>query len=137
MRALEVPSSLELPLPRIAIGRIIGFRRNGDPIYQIEGRAVSAVWYGQAMLKLANKEIDLDSDTIKATLHTSAYTPNQDTHAYVSDITSEVANGNGYGTGGITLANKVVSYTGATTRDHVRRRRLAVDELERSRRATA
>lgn len=76
--------------------------------------AVSAKWYGNAFLKMLNKEIDWDSDTIKVSLHTSSYTPDQDAHDYQNDLTNEVANGNGYTTGGATLANKSIGYTGAT-----------------------
>jgi hypothetical protein len=73
--------------------------------------AVTAKLYGQAPLKFANKEIDWDTDTIKVALCTSSYTPNQDTHEYYDDLTNEVANGNGYTTGGATLANASASYT--------------------------
>lgn len=76
--------------------------------------AVTAMWYGQAIAKAFNKEIDWDSDTIKVSLHTSSYTPNQDTHEYTDDLTNEVANGNGYTTGGATLGNKTLGYTGGT-----------------------
>lgn len=76
--------------------------------------AVTAKWFGNAFLKMLNKEIDWDSDTIKVSLHTSAYTPDQDAHDYQNDLTNEVANGNGYTTGGATLANKTITYTGAT-----------------------
>ena len=50
------------------------------------------------------------SDTIQATLHTTTYTPNIDTHELAADLTNEVANANGYTTGGVTLASKTVSY---------------------------
>ena len=53
--------------------------------------------------------VNLASDTIKVALVTSAYTPNQDTHEKFSDITGEVANGNGYSSGGAALANKTVT----------------------------
>lgn len=57
---------------------------------------------------IMNGSIDLDTDTIKIMLVTSAYTPNQDTHTKRSDVTNEVV-GAGYTAGGVTLANKVVS----------------------------
>lgn len=38
--------------------------------------------------------------TVKCSLHTSSYTPNRGTHNRFDDITAEVANGNGYTTGG-------------------------------------
>jgi hypothetical protein len=75
--------------------------------------AVTAFWYGNALLKALSKEINFSSDTIKVALTTSAYTPNQDTHAYFSDITNEVT-GTGYTAGGQALASKTATYTGAT-----------------------
>jgi len=36
--------------------------------------AVTAKWYGQALLKALNKEIDFDTDVIKVMLCTSAET---------------------------------------------------------------
>lgn len=76
--------------------------------------AVTALLYGKFFQSAFNKEVDLDSDTINTQLHTSSYTPNQDTHRYKSDLTNEVPNGSGYTTGGITLAGVTVTYTGAT-----------------------
>lgn len=75
--------------------------------------AVTAFWYGNALLKALNKEIDWDTDVIKVALVTSTYSPNQDTHAYFSDVTNEAA-GTGYTAGGATLASKTITYTGAT-----------------------
>lgn len=77
--------------------------------------AVTAFWYGQALIKALNKEIDWDSDTIKVALVTSAYTPNQDTDTYWNNVvTSEVANGNGYITNGTTLTTPTITYTAGT-----------------------
>lgn len=76
--------------------------------------AVTAKWFGKAFLKMLNKEIDWDSDTIKVSLHTSSYTPDQDAHDYADDLTNEVANGNGYTTGGATLGSKTIDYTAGT-----------------------
>jgi hypothetical protein len=75
--------------------------------------AVTAFLYGSFPAKLANKEIDWDSDTIKVALTTSSYTPNQDTHDYFDDITNQVS-GAGYTSGGATLASKTVTYTSGT-----------------------
>lgn len=55
--------------------------------------------------------IDCDTDTFKMLLVTSSYTPNKDTHTKRSDITNEVANGNGYTTGGITVTCTVAKDT--------------------------
>ena len=52
--------------------------------------------------------IDLDTDTIKVALVTSAYTPNQDTHDFFDDVTGEVT-GTGYTAGGETIANDDVT----------------------------
>ena len=76
--------------------------------------AVTAKWYGKAFLAILNKEVDWEADTIKVQLHTSSYTPDQDAHDYADDLTNEVANGNGYTTGGATLGSKTIGYTGAT-----------------------
>jgi hypothetical protein len=74
--------------------------------------AVTAHWYGPALKNLALKKLDLSADTIKVMLCTSTYTPDQD-HEYKSSVTNEVANGNGYTTGGAALANKALTYDAA------------------------
>lgn len=75
--------------------------------------AVSAKVYGKFLTSLANKEVDLDSDTLKVMLCTSTYTPDQDAHIYKSSVTNEVV-GTGYTAGGLALASKTITYTGAT-----------------------
>ena len=68
--------------------------------------AVTAKWYGKSMLHEAQGEIAWKASggsTIKVLLATSLYTPNQDTHEYLSDITNEVSTGDGYTTGGQTI----------------------------------
>lgn len=72
-----------------------------------------AKYYGKFFLSLANKEIDLDSDTLKVMLCTVSYVPDQDAHRYKSDVTNEIS-GPGYTAGGQALTSVVVSYTGAT-----------------------
>lgn len=74
-----------------------------------------ATWFRQAISKALNKELDFDSDAITMTLHTSSYTPNLDTHAYVSDLTAELAAGSGYSTGGITLGTLTRTTTAANS----------------------
>lgn len=81
--------------------------------------AVSATWYGQALVgqwgTTAARRVDWGSDTIKCLLATSSYTPDVDAHDFLADITGEVANGNGYTTGGETLASKTgPTYTSGT-----------------------
>lgn len=73
--------------------------------------AVTAKLYASAFVTLANKEQDWDSDTLKVILLTSAYTPNQGTHKYKSDLTNEVS-GTGYTAGGATLASVTVTLSG-------------------------
>jgi hypothetical protein len=76
--------------------------------------AVTAHAYGNAALKALNKEIDFDTDTVKVMLCTSAYTPNQASHAYKSSVTNEVT-GTGYTAGGATLASKTIVSSGNVT----------------------
>lgn len=76
--------------------------------------AVTAFLYGSFPAKLANKEIDWDTDTIKVALLTSAYTPAQDTHDYFDDVSASQVTGTGYTAGGATLASKSVTYTAGT-----------------------
>lgn len=70
--------------------------------------------YGSFIAKSLNKEIDLDTDTIKVALLTSAYTPNQDVHDYFDDVASAEVTGTGYTAGGATLTGKTVSYDAPT-----------------------
>lgn len=69
--------------------------------------------YGTAIEKIAKGTIDLDGHTFKASLHASGYTPS-DEHSTTSDLSNEVANGNGYTTGGEALASVAVTRSGAT-----------------------
>lgn len=81
--------------------------------------AATSKFYGLFWKSLANKEIDMDSDTFKLALFTSSLSINQDTHQYfdASPYTSnQVANGNGYTTGGATVSPVTVSYDAATNR---------------------
>jgi len=71
--------------------------------------AITSKMYGNFLLKALNKEVDWNTDTIKVMLCTSGYSPNQDTHIYKSSVTNEVV-GTAYTAGGITLANKTISY---------------------------
>lgn len=75
--------------------------------------AVTAKAFGLFAKSLVNKEVDLDSDSLKVMLCTSAYTPDQDTHQYKSQVTGEVV-GTGYTAGGQVLAGVTVSYDAAT-----------------------
>lgn len=63
----------------------------------------------------ANIDFDAGSN-IGVLLVTSSYTPNVDTHLSRSDITNEVANGNGYTTGGVTGLTATVTKDNANDR---------------------
>lgn len=71
--------------------------------------AVTAKLYGAFIAAVLNKEADLSSDTIKAMVCSSSYTPDQDTHAYKDDVTDELS-GAGYPSGGFTVTGVTVSY---------------------------
>lgn len=76
--------------------------------------AVSALVYGLLFTSAFNKLIDLDSDTIKCALHTSSYTPNQDTHQFWDVSVNNEVSGTGYTAGGATITTPSVTYTGGT-----------------------
>lgn len=84
--------------------------------------AVTAFWYGKAIQNILggateaeSRKIDWLSDVIKVMLCTSAYTPNQDTHAFKTDVTNEVT-GTGYDAGGKELTGKTLAYDAATNK---------------------
>jgi hypothetical protein len=82
--------------------------------------AVTALLYGKVFANAFGGEtageasaIDLLSNTIKVSLHTASYTPNQDTHEFKSDLTNELV-ATGYTAGGVTLGSKTLTYTAGT-----------------------
>ena len=79
--------------------------------------AVTAFWYGLALKDqwgtTAADRVDFATDTIKTSLHTSTYSPAQDTDNYWDDATNEVSSTN-YTSGGVTLASKALTYTSGT-----------------------
>lgn len=60
----------------------------------------------------ARGAIDFDTDTFKAMLVQSGYTPNKTTHTKRSDVTSE-ASGTGYTAGGTAVTCTVAKVTGS------------------------
>ena len=63
---------------------------------------MASLIYNSCIDDLARNNIDFDTNTFKAMLVTSSYTPNKDSHDKRDDVTNEVANGNGYTTAGET-----------------------------------
>lgn len=80
--------------------------------------SVTTKLFGLGMKYIATGAVDLDTDTFKISKHTSAYTPNQDTHDFFDDATNEVAAGSGYTAGGEALTGVAVTYDSAS--DQVR-----------------
>ena len=76
--------------------------------------AASITVYQSVAEYIADGTIDLDTDTFKVSLHTSSYTPSAASHTTTSDLTNEVANGDGYTTGGATLASVAWTRSGGT-----------------------
>jgi len=80
------------------------------------------VIFNKAKLKLANGVFDLDTNTYKMVLTTSAQALDAtfvgaSTDCRYADLTDEVANGSGYTTGGKTLAATWTQATGTMTFD--------------------
>lgn len=66
--------------------------------------ADALVFYDIFSEAIADGTHDLDNDTIRVALFTSSYTPSA-AHTAYSGLTNEVANGNGYTTGGEALTS--------------------------------
>jgi hypothetical protein len=83
--------------------------------------AITVSFYGLTMEKIAEQvgnDVNYLTGTVKLSLHTNSYTPNRDTDNFFDDATNEVANGNGYTTGGETLGGKAITFD--TASDQVR-----------------
>lgn len=64
---------------------------------------VAAQIYAKYWLSLLNKTADLDSDSLKASLHTSTYSLAINADQFVSDLTNELSTASGYTAGGATV----------------------------------
>lgn len=71
--------------------------------------ATSAHVYGLFLTAMAEKVVNLNADTIKVMLVTSAYTPNQATDQYASTPQAHEATGTGYAAGGVALSSVVIT----------------------------
>jgi len=67
------------------------------------------VIYNKPKLDFLKGDIDLLVDTIKVMLVGSGYTPNQDTHDFINDVSAQEITGEGYTAGGATLGTKTVT----------------------------
>jgi hypothetical protein len=76
---------------------------------------MASLIYNSCIDDMAKGAIDFDTDTFKAMLVTSTYTPNKDTDTKRSNVTNEVS-GTGYTAGGATSA---VTVTKDTANDKV------------------
>jgi hypothetical protein len=76
---------------------------------------MASIIYNSCLDDEARGNINFASDTFKAMLVTSAYTPDKDTHTKRSNVTNEVA-GTGYVAGG---AAATVTVTKDTTNDRI------------------
>lgn len=66
-------------------------------------------------LKASQSGANLSSSpVIKATLHTSSYTPNTLTQAVYADLTNELTTANGYSAGGLALSGVTFNLSGAS-----------------------
>lgn len=77
--------------------------------------AVTTKWFGVPFKNFVSGANlwDWDTDTIKISLHTVTYTPDQDTHDFYNDVTNEVSSA-GYTAGGATLTCSAPTYDTAT-----------------------
>jgi hypothetical protein len=71
---------------------------------------MASLIYNSAIDDMARNNIDFDTNTFKAMLVTSSYTPDKDTHDKRDDVTNE-ATGTGYTAGGVTTACTVTKDT--------------------------
>ena len=84
--------------------------------------AITVAFYGLTMEKIAEQvgnDVNYLTGTVKLALVLDTYTPDRDAHDFWNDVSAnEVANGNGYTTGGETAASKTITYDSAS--DQVR-----------------
>lgn len=71
--------------------------------------------YRQAQLSAWLAGVNWTADQVTATLHGAGYTPNPDTHRFVSDLAAELPPGGGYTPGGQLLAGRAAAYLPAAS----------------------
>jgi hypothetical protein len=80
--------------------------------------AVTAKVFSKFPLSATNKEVDLNSDTIKCALFTNAHAPAQDDDQYYDAAhgMTEVSEANGYTTGGVAVGTPTIGTTAKVTK---------------------
>jgi len=73
--------------------------------------------YNRFKANILNKEVDLEADTLKVMLLNNTHTFDATNNVYADISANELANGNGYTTGGATLANPSVTQAASTKFD--------------------
>jgi len=73
--------------------------------------AITGFIYSNFMLQALEKEVNMETDTIKVMLLTSTHSPDQDNDNYRDDLDNEVS-GTGYTAGGAEAANPAVTVSG-------------------------
>jgi hypothetical protein len=76
--------------------------------------AITMLWYGNGVLKVANQSVNWASDSIKIALLTSSYSFDQDNHTHFGDVSTYEISGPGYTAGGLTIGTKSITYDGPT-----------------------
>lgn len=80
--------------------------------------AATGTWFTLGLAGLmsatSTRQVNWTGDTIDVALLTASASPNRDTWEFYTDLTNEVANGNGYTTGGVALASKSTSTDAST-----------------------
>jgi hypothetical protein len=77
---------------------------------------MASLIYNSAIDEMARGDIDFDTNTFKAMLVTSSYTPDKDTHEFRDDVTNEAPATGNYVAGGET---STVTVTKDTANDRV------------------
>lgn len=85
--------------------------------------SVTGKLYGHFPYLALQKKIDVLNDDLRWSLHSSSYTPDQDAHDMVNDLTNELGTASGYTAGGLAVSGltPTLTYTNAgnlTTFDH-------------------
>ena len=74
----------------------------------------SPAYFYNNWMKAVQGAGDLNGASLKATLHTSSYTPNASTQSVYADLTNELSTANGYSSGGQALAGLALNTSGGS-----------------------